>query len=88
MPRLRLQTNTPVHSLGSARPYIHDASFATADELVDSMQQHAGGYALSIRVVVKADTVYVVLSRSTSGTTFEQADCHPACAECMAELCS
>ena len=86
--RLRLQTNSVVHSLESARPYIHQASFPTAAEVVDSMQQHAGKYGLSIRMVVEADTVYAVLSRTTSGTTLEQEDCHPACAEGMAELCS
>jgi len=82
--RLRLRLS----SLPSVQPCTcsDEVSFATAAELADCMQQHAGEYGLSIRVVQESGDDYVVVCIPGNDKAAEQQACLASCVECLAEL--
>jgi len=64
---LRLEVYTRTASQGDAQSDIHEASYATAADLADSLQQLAGEQGCSVRLRVEDQDTCVVVSRLIHG---------------------
>ncbi len=82
--RLRLRLRLP--SDPSAQPSYDEVSFASADELANSVQHLAGDYDLRIRVVRDRHDDYVLVCRRARYRAAKQQGCAALCADCMAEM--